>query len=392
VESIHARVGLGDARRRRRRERDARAERAMRAGAVRATRAGVARGARGDARVTRATTTTTSSSRRGRARGGVADARAAALDRDGSGDSVAVSSSDGVDGMDLGAERPVAVCLGKFDAMHRGHYALAERARERGNVVLVSFAGMAETLGWEPRLPITAPSDRARVMGTWTRKLGVEGAAVRERSIGFRDVRQLSPEAFVEKLARMGVDAVVAGENYRFGYKASGDAADLKRFGEANGMVVDVVELVAAKAPAAVGLGEQVSSSRVRRALAEGNIDDVNWMLDREHRVVLDVSGERSQNALRAAVAANSDEINISLETAENQPPNDGMYVARVYIDLHPGADDANAKTLTVKVSYGRVSIPRFDVPDVVFARSKIAIDFVSRVSARYAMGVAGRW
>lgn len=387
--------GRDGARRRRPRAGRARAaRRAMRPCVERASRVGVARR---DARASLARAGASASNatvipRRGETGARAARTRARAERRGDAGGGCEWKTDFYARVIDGAAERPVAVCLGKFDAMHRGHYALAERASARGDVVLVSFAGMAETLGWEPRLPITAPSDRTRVMGTWTRKLGVEGVAVREHSIGFRDVRQLSPEAFVETLARMGVGAIVAGENYRFGYKAAGDAADLKRFGEANGMVVDVVDLVAAKAPSAMGLGDQVSSSRVRRALAEGNIDDVNWMLDREHRVVLDVSGERTQNALRAAVAADSDEVNISLETAENQPPNDGTYIARVHVDPSSGIDDANAKTLTVKVSYGRVSVPRFDAPDVVFARGKIAIDFVSRVSARYAMGVSGRW
>ena len=70
----------------------------------------------------------------------------------------------------------MAVCLGEFDAMHRGHFALAERAATLGDVAMVSFSGMAEMLGWESRLPITAPSDRARVLALWSRD--VEGENV----------------------------------------------------------------------------------------------------------------------------------------------------------------------------------------------------------------------
>lgn len=43
------------------------------------------------------------------------------------------------------------VALGKFDALHVGHRALAERAAELGVPFLVSFAGMAQVLGWEAR-------------------------------------------------------------------------------------------------------------------------------------------------------------------------------------------------------------------------------------------------
>ena len=286
-------------------------------------------------------------------------------------------------------ERTLAVCLGKFDAMHRGHLALAERAATRGDVVVVSFSGMAETLGWETRLPITAPSDRSRVLAMWS---GTTGAAVSEHALAFGDVRELSPEAFVEMLARMGVGAVVTGKNYRFGYKAAGDVEALKRFGEANGLTVDVVDLVPARRPSSAGLGDQVSSSRIRSALSAGDIDEVNEMLGREHRVVCDMTGERAANALRAAVDRNLDEINLSLESAENQPPSDGAYSARVYVDPVSADTAVSPRTVSVKVSYGRLSIDRADVPEIVSARERVAIDFIARESKVHAFSVSGRW
>ena len=291
-----------------------------------------------------------------------------------------------------GTERPLAVCLGKFDAMHRGHFALAERAATLGDVVMVSFSGMAETLGWESRLPITAPSDRARVLALWSQNVEGENVSLREHALAFSDVRELSPEAFVKMLAEMDVKAVVTGENYRFGYKAAGDVEALKTFGAENGMTVNVVDLVPAQTRSAMGLGNQVSSSRVRQALNDGNIDDVNWMLGREHRLVFDVSGERTANALRAALASGVDEINISLEAAENQPPSDGHYTARVYVDQSSEDTIVSPITVPIQVSYGRLVIDRNDVPDVVFAERVVAVDFVARSSPRYAMGVSGRW
>ena len=41
----------------------------------------------------------------------------------------------------------MVVALGKFDAMHLGHQALALRASEMGAPWLMSFSGMAEVLG-----------------------------------------------------------------------------------------------------------------------------------------------------------------------------------------------------------------------------------------------------
>lgn len=43
------------------------------------------------------------------------------------------------------------VALGKFDALHIGHRELAIQASKVGTPYLLSFVGMAEVLGWEPR-------------------------------------------------------------------------------------------------------------------------------------------------------------------------------------------------------------------------------------------------
>ena len=288
----------------------------------------------------------------------------------------------------------LAVCLGKFDAMHKGHFALAERAATLGEPVLVSFSGMAETLGWDDRLPITAPSDRTRVLALWGKKIGGPfGEFLREHAIPFKSVRELSPEAFVETLAAMGVGAVVTGENYRFGYKAAGDVEALKMHGAASGMQVDVVSLVPADKPSPLGLGNQVSSTRVRRALADGYIEEANALLGRQHRVVFNMSGERMAKALQFAIDSDAQDVNISLDAAENQPPSDGTYTVRVLID--PTDDEAISPStadnlFTIKVSYGRIVINREDAPKVVYARERVVVDFHARTTPRYANNTSG--
>ena len=80
------------------------------------------------------------------------------------------------------------MALGKFDAMHRGHAELARRASKMGAPILMSFGGMAEVLGWEEKLPVVAPGDRARVLEMW--KAACEGKTVREHVIPFADIRR----------------------------------------------------------------------------------------------------------------------------------------------------------------------------------------------------------
>lgn len=109
------------------------------------------------------------------------------------------------------------VGLGKFDAMHIGHRSLAEAAAAMdGQPWLISFSGMAEVLKWEPRLPIVPMCERWSVLESWAPYC--EGRTPRMRYLPFSEIRSMSPEDFVEVLARkLGATGVVAGSNYRFG-------------------------------------------------------------------------------------------------------------------------------------------------------------------------------
>ena len=116
---------------------------------------------------------------------------------------------------------------------------------------MVSFSGMAEMLGWESRLPITAPSDRARVLALWSRDGG------RERSLR-EHARRFQRQSSRPRLRNVGGDGRQGGGdrgNYRFGYKAAGDVEDLKTFGAENGMTVNVADLVPAQTKVGDGIG-----------------------------------------------------------------------------------------------------------------------------------------
>ena len=162
------------------------------------------------------------------------------------------------------------MALGKFDAMHRGHAELARRASRMGSPILMSFGGMAEVLGWESKLPVVAPGDRARVLDAW--KETCEGKTVREHVIPFADIRRMSPEEFVSTLKDIGVGGVVAGANYRFGFKAAGTADTLVDLGEKLDVDVSIVDLLPADIEEDFdcpgGCTPQVSSTRVRASVS----------------------------------------------------------------------------------------------------------------------------
>ncbi|KAJ8564862.1 hypothetical protein K7X08_001322 [Anisodus acutangulus] len=185
------------------------------------------------------------------------------------------------------------VALGKFDALHIGHRELAIQAAKRGIPFLLSFVGMAEVLGWEPRAPIVAECDRKRILSSWAPYCG--GVIPRELQIDFSKVRYLTPRQFVEKLSKeLGVRGVVAGENYHFGYRAAGDASDLVKLCEEYELEAYVINSVMDNNQISGALNScdrkergQVSSTRVRYALDKGDMKYVSELLGRKHRLVL---------------------------------------------------------------------------------------------------------
>ncbi|XXG40527.1 hypothetical protein AAC387_Pa01g1221 [Persea americana] len=217
------------------------------------------------------------------------------------------------------------VALGKFEALHIGHRELAIQASKAGTPFLLSFIGMAEVFGWEQRSPIVAKCDRKRVLSSWAPYCG--NVVPVEFHLEFRHVRHLSPQQFVERLSKeLKVRGVVAGENYRFGYKAAGDASELVRLCKEFGLGAYIVTSVMDKHQCSSDRPSQgdnprergqVSSTRVRRALAEGDMKYVSELLGRKYRLVLSMNGgcvvvEKRMSAPKSCML--------------NQQPREGLY------------------------------------------------------------------
>jgi len=189
------------------------------------------------------------------------------------------------------------VALGKFDAMHLGHRSLVERAASMGGEPwLISFDGMAAELGWPQRLPLVAPQQRPTVLCQWSEACG--GSVPRLRSIPFAAVRQLSPRDFVAALARdLQAAGVVVGQNYRFGFKASGTADTLRELGAEFGMDVAVMDLLGDDS----NEDGNVSSSEVRKALAGGHLDLVARWLGRPYTLIASQSAASQSLSLNGS-------------------------------------------------------------------------------------------
>lgn len=170
-----------------------------------------------------------------------------------------------------------ALAVGKFDALHLGHQALARRAAQLGDPVLVRLSGMAEVLGWAPRQPLVAASDRARILAAWSEGLG---RPISEAALAFARLRGLAAGEFVELCRHeLGATALVVGGDFRCGRDRATGVAELAAICRVRGVRLEVVE------PLLVA-GAVASSSRIRVCLESGDLAGATACLGRPHRLV----------------------------------------------------------------------------------------------------------
>ena len=157
--------------------------------------------------------------------------------------------------------RPRAVAIGSFDGVHRGHRAVLEAAKETG------LAPTVITFDPHPRIAL---GNRVDLLTTLDRRLELlDEAGVADTLVAAftQDLQRLEPEEFAERYLRaIGAVAVVAGEDFRFGVRRSGDLATLERLG----FTVVVPQQV-----------PDVSSTAIRAALGEGDVAGAASMLGR---------------------------------------------------------------------------------------------------------------
>ena len=156
---------------------------------------------------------------------------------------------------------PRALAIGTFDGVHRGHLAVVRTAVE---------AGLRSTVVTFDPHPRTVLGNRVELLSTLERRLellagcGVEDTLV----VPFTpELAALEPEAFArDYLSAIGGKIVVAGADFRFGHKRSGDLELLRRLG------FDV---------RAVPIVEGVSSSRIRQLVSAGEVGEAAGLLGR---------------------------------------------------------------------------------------------------------------
>ena len=169
-----------------------------------------------------------------------------------------------------------ALTIGNFDGLHRGHQGLIAQTRALAR----ELHGTSAAITFDPHParyfhPNTAP----RLIDTLEQKLQGLAATGLDQLVVLpfaRALAQLSAEDFIQRwlVERLGCAAVLVGRRFVFGHGRAGDVPLLERWADRAGFVVRGI------IPSESG-GETISSSRVRRLVAAGELAEAELLLGR---------------------------------------------------------------------------------------------------------------
>jgi riboflavin kinase/FMN adenylyltransferase len=219
---------------------------------------------------------------------------------------------------------PCALTIGNFDGVHFGH-----------RRILRQVVRLAAARGWKPavltfdphptqvvapdRTPVllTSPAHRAELMD----EEGIGEVLILPFTA---EIAHLSPEDFVRQLLveRLGVRAVLVGDNFCFGYRQSGNVRLLAELGARLGFETEIVRAVTWR-------GRMISSSGIRALLRAGRVSLAARML--QHPYALDGAVVEGRG-----VGSKQTVPTLNLAPDSGVVPAAGVYVTRA-LDLAGG-------------------------------------------------------
>ena len=261
------------------------------------------------------------------------------------------------------------LALGNFDGLHRGHTKIIERIRrisaERGGTPLV--------LTFDPHPPrIVRPDKAPALLMTLEQKLealdraGIQGVAIVRFT---HDMSRWEPETFVKHVLVdwLHVAEVWVGADFLFGRDRSGNFSLLRALGTQYGYRAEKIDPVRYK-------DFVVSSTRIRRLVAEGRVDEAGALLG--HHFSIDGLVTRGAGRGRQIGVPTA-----NLQTANELVPPNGVYATTASID---GTVHASVTNIGVRPTFEDVTRPVIEVHVLGLDRdlydTRVRLSFIQRL------------
>ena len=229
------------------------------------------------------------------------------------------------------------LALGFFDGLHLGHRRVilgGEKPHAPGQTAVLTFRDHPLSVLHPEKHPalITGLPHKLRLLERW--QIGTVVALPFDS-----DRARQAPEDFLGELAGAfpSLQTISVGPNWRFGKDRSGDVAMLGRWCSERKILLDNPEPV-------LFAGERISSSRIRAAIAAGQLTDTAEMLGRPFTLFGTVGTGAGRGAGLGFPTAN-------LQTEDECLPPDGVYAGLAHLD--------DGKTFPAAINLG--TQPTFD-------------------------------
>jgi len=270
-------------------------------------------------------------------------------------------------GLPSRADGPIALTIGNFDGVHRGHQAMLLRLCEAAEDLRLTPAVL--TFDPHPREFFgrgAAPPRLTRL----AQKLEVFRAFGVARTYVARfdaALAQLTADAFIDDVLvrRLDVRWVLVGNDFRFGKGRAGDLGVLRR--HATTFSVEAMHTVLVN-------GERASSTAVRDALARGELDRAASLLGRHYTISGRVAhGEKRGRTLGFPTA------NLPLT---RRPPVSGIFAVRVHgLGTAPRAGVASVGVRPTITDHGQpiLEVYVFDFTESIYGR-RVRVEFLHKL------------
>ena len=261
------------------------------------------------------------------------------------------------------------LALGNFDGLHRGHMTIVERvvrtAAERVVTPLV--------LTFDPHpTRVVRPDKAPALLMTMAQKMealeqaGVHGVAVMRFT---PEIASWAPDTFVRLVLVewLRIAEVWVGANFLFGHDRSGNFSMLRMLGARYGFRAEKIDPVRYKELV-------VSSSRVRRLIAEGRVDEAATLLGRHYFMDGTVVHGLQRGRLLGFPTAN-------LESENELTPPDGVYAALATVDgiVYPSVTNIGVRPTFHQPSATVVETHLLDIERDLYG-ARMRVSFVQRI------------
>ncbi|MBR1590788.1 MAG: bifunctional riboflavin kinase/FAD synthetase [Acidaminococcaceae bacterium] len=169
---------------------------------------------------------------------------------------------------------PCVIAMGTFDGLHKGHRDVIDAAAAYARthqlrLAVFTFSNHPYAAIRPSAIPqsLLSPEEKVRLLRQWGVDLLIDVPFNKQLSL-------LSPDTFLQKLKQFNFTCLVCGSNFSYGFQGMGNVTSLQQYAEKQGIELIVRPLLEYK-------GKTISSTRIRRAIADGNLRDAEQMLGR---------------------------------------------------------------------------------------------------------------